>query len=447
MSTKGIRNFRPNVHFTPPSMWMNDPNGMVYVNGTYHLFYQHYPLDTIWGPMHWGHATSADLIHWEHQPIALYPDELGSIFSGSCVFDKDNCSGLGTKEKPPIVAMFTSHGECEQQSIAYSTDGIHFEKHYGNPVIPNPGITDFRDPKLFWNPVKNCWSLVLAAKDRVHFYSSFNLKDWKKTGEFGPEGNHCSGVWECPDLFPLDTAEGTKWVLLVSMSSIIEYFIGDFDGETFICTEPFGKPVLIDQGFDNYAGVTFQNCDDRIFMGWAINCGYASDTPTNEYCGQMTLPRLLSLVKTSIGYRLASNPVGLCDAKSTAIQIGNEFALSTETFGLTVYGESTGSITFKNLQGQELIIGIDENNQLYVDRTNAGTKNFNEQFSSEQYCKALTPRYEEGAYELDIIFDVSIIEVFADKGLNNMTLCVYPDSPYISISLEGNIKAKIYPIG
>lgn len=201
------RDYRPKIHFSPEKGWMNDPNGMVYVDGEYHFFYQKYPYDTSWGPMHWGHATSRDLIHWEHQPIALYPDELGFIFSGSAVYDTQNSSEYGTNENPPIIAIYTSHHKdgLEQQSIAYSNDkGRHFEKSYLNPVIKNPGISDFRDPKAFWNPVRRCWSLVLAAQDRVFFYASQNMKNWEKTGEFGPEGNHAKGVWECPDLFPIE---------------------------------------------------------------------------------------------------------------------------------------------------------------------------------------------------------------------------------------------------
>ena len=201
------RDYRPKIHFSPEEGWMNDPNGMVYVDGVYHFFYQKYPYDTSWGPMHWGHATSRDLIHWEHQPIALYPDELGFIFSGSAVYDTQNSSEYGTNENPPIIAIYTSHHKdgLEQQSIAYSNDkGRHFEKSYLNPVIKNPGISDFRDPKAFWNPVRRCWSLVLAAQDRVFFYASQDMKNWEKTGEFGPEGNHVKGVWECPDLFPIE---------------------------------------------------------------------------------------------------------------------------------------------------------------------------------------------------------------------------------------------------
>ena len=245
--------------------------------------------------MHWGHATSRDLIHWEHQPIALYPDELGFIFSGSAVYDTQNSSEYGTNENPPIIAIYTSHHKdgLEQQSIAYSNDKYwHFEKSYLNPVIKNPGISDFRDPKAFWNPVRRCWSLVLAAQDRVFFYASQDMKNWEKTGEFGPEGNHVKGVWECPDLFPIEYKGKNVWVLVVSMTKASEddhckmqYFLGDFDGEKFLCTYPSDEPRWLDEGFDNYAAVTFQNAKDVLLMGWGMNWQYAAQTPTEEYCG------------------------------------------------------------------------------------------------------------------------------------------------------------------
>ena len=217
MSTQGIRDFRPEVHYTAEKGWINDPNGLTYVDGTYHLFAQYYP-EPRKGPKHWSHAVSQDLLHWQHLPVALYPDADGAMFSGSAVYDKENTSGFGTKEHPPIVAMYTCHGDTEQQCIAYSTDYVNFAKYTGNPVIPNAEKIDFRDPKVIPNP-KGGWSVVLAAGDRVEFYASENLKEWRKTGEFGPEGNHSQGVWECPDLFPLTIDGEEKWILIVSISS------------------------------------------------------------------------------------------------------------------------------------------------------------------------------------------------------------------------------------
>lgn len=452
MSTKGSRNYRPNIHFTPPAMWTNDPNGMVYVNGIYHLFYQHYPEAPNWGPMHWGHAVSRDLLHWKHMSIALYPDELGMIFSGSCVYDRENTSGYGTKEKPLIVAVYTNHGRhgLEQQSIAYSTDGIHFEKSYQNPVIPNPGISDFRDPKAFYNPVKNCWSLVLAAGDRVHFYKSEDLKRWEKTGEFGPEGNLASGVWECPDLFQVEAEDGRKlWVLIVSMTTTTEdgrcrtqYFLGDFDGDKFIQQQKEEEPLWIDFGFDNYAGVTFQNLEQPLFLGWAMNWGYANETPTGEYCGQMTLARSLRAVKTEKGYRLAASFAGLEKYQHSAYPVNHMQRLCTDTFGMKVTG--TKKITLSNALGQKLVIQVTED-EIFVDRTHAGEHSFHEQFQMPQYCSVRIPRMKRDG-EMELIFDVSVLEVLADDGLIPVSMVAYPEAPYDQVLLEGSGNVEIYEI-
>ena len=452
MSTKGRRNYRPNIHFTPPVMWTNDPNGMVYVNGIYHLFYQHYPETPNWGPMHWGHAVSRDLLHWKHMPIALYPDELGMIFSGSCVYDRENTSGYGTKEKPPIVAVYTNHRSdgLEQQSIAYSTDGMHFEKSYQNPVIPNPGISDFRDPKAFYNPVKNCWSLVLAAGDRVHFYKSEDLKRWEKTGEFGPEGNLASGVWECPDLFQVEAEDGRKlWVLIVSMTTTTEdgrcrtqYFLGDFDGDKFILQQKEEEPLWMDFGFDNYAGVTFQNLEEPLFLGWAMNWGYANETPTGEYCGQMTLARSLRAVKTEKGYRLAASFAGLEKYQHSAYPVNHMQRLCTDTFGMKVTG--TKKITLSNALGQKLVIQVTED-EVFVDRTHAGEHAFHEQFRMPQYCSVRIPRMKQDG-KMELIFDVSVLEVLADDGLIPVSMVVYPEAPYDQVSLEGSGNVEIYEI-
>lgn len=452
MSTKGSRNYRPNIHFTPPAMWTNDPNGMVYVNGIYHLFYQHYPEAPNWGPMHWGHAVSRDLLHWKHMPIALYPDELGMIFSGSCVYDRENTSGYGTKEKPPIVAVYTNHGRhgLEQQSIAYSTDGIHFEKSYQNPVIPNPGISDFRDPKAFYNPVKNCWSLVLAAGDRVHFYKSEDLKRWEKTGEFGPEGNLASGVWECPDLFQVEAEDGRKlWVLIVSMTTTTEdgrcrtqYFLGDFDGDKFILKQEEKEPLWIDFGFDNYAGVTFQNLEEPLFLGWAMNWGYANETPTGEYCGQMTLARSLRAVKTEKGYRLAASFAGLEKYQHSAYPVNHMQRLCTDTFGMKVTG--TKKITLSNALGQKLVIQVTED-EVFVDRTHAGEHAFHEQFQMPQYCSVRIPRMKQDG-KMELIFDVSVLEVLADDGLIPVSMVAYPEAPYDQVLLEGSGNVELYEI-
>lgn len=447
------RDLRPKIHFTPPVMWMNDPNGMVYENGNYHLFYQHNPFACTHGPMYWGHAVSRDLVKWEHKPIALYPDELGVVFSGSCVYDKDNVSGLGTLKNPPIIAMYTSHGETEQQSIAYSIDGEHFEKYYCNPVIANPGIPDFRDPKMFWNPVKNCWSVVIAAGDRAVFYASENLKDWEKTGEFGQTENRLAGVWECPDMFSLRCQDEEKWVLIASMTAPVEdggwntqYFVGEFDGDKFICTQQTEKPILINGGVDDYAGVTFQNTKKPVYMGWAVNWLYANQAPVGGvFRGQMTLARALGLKKTEDGYRLTSTPVGLENFRTGAYKISHSSDLYCDSFGLIVKGRGVGQIIFRNDIGNELVIRITEK-EIVVDRTKAGRNDFCEKLSTPEYAIAKVKRYSDNEYSMEIVFDVSVLELYTQDGLGVITSTVYPQKPYSKLKVDGEMDIKLYEI-
>ena len=286
-STVNTEPYRPQFHFTPPAKWMNDPNGLVYNKGVYHLFYQYYPDDIVWGPMHWGHAISKDLLHWEHKPIALYPDKNGYIFSGSAVVDTENTSGFGTKENPALVAIFTYHDidreragktDFQTQGIAYSLDnGETFTVYDGNPVIGNNGIKDFRDPKVFWDDQSKNWSMLLVAGDHLQIWQSKNLKSWEKVSEFGKNQGAHGGVWECPDLFKLKvgTTDEEKWVLLISINpgapnggSGTQYFVGDFDGKTFTSDQKEEK--WIDWGTDNYGGVRYNNVPNnkRIFIGW-----------------------------------------------------------------------------------------------------------------------------------------------------------------------------------
>ncbi len=277
---------RPRYHFTPPAKWMNDPNGMVYYDGEYHLFYQHYPDGVVWGPMHWGHAVSTDLVNWQHLPIALYPDSLGYIFSGSAVVDWNNTSGLGKDGKPPMVAIFTHHDpvgaqkgrqDFQVQSIAYSNDrGRTWIKYAGNPVVKNPGIRDFRDPKVIRDEVRGQWVMVFAAWDHVKFYTSPNLIDWKHASDFGRKWGTHAGVWECPDIFPMNV-DGTgelKWVLLVSINpggpnggSGTQYFVGDFDGEKFTLDPGFaGRLGHMDEVVPE--GYVFEDFEENRYENW-----------------------------------------------------------------------------------------------------------------------------------------------------------------------------------
>ena len=277
---------RPQFHFSPEKMWMNDPNGLVFYEGEYHLFYQYYPDSTVWGPMHWGHAVSTDLLHWEHLPIALYPDSLGYIFSGSAVVDWNNSSGFGKDSTPPLVAIFTYHNmpaekagkiDFQYQAIAYSNDkGRTWTKYSGNPVVPNPGLRDFRDPKVFWHEPSHSWIMAVAAWDHLEIYASPNLKNWQKLSEFGKNWGTHAGVWECPDLFPA-TVEGTgktKWVLIQNINpgayqggSGTQYFVGNFDGKAFTVDPAFAKDLGVEPAYVPN-GEIFADFEDGTFNGW-----------------------------------------------------------------------------------------------------------------------------------------------------------------------------------
>ena len=466
-----VYDYRPIIHFTPPSNWINDPNGMVYLNGKYHLFYQHFPLAPHWGPMHWGHAVSEDLLHWKHLPIALYPDELGCIFSGSCVYDEENLSGLGTEEKPPLLAIFTHHSmdgsHTEQQGLAYSTDYEHFEKYYGNPIIPNPGQKDFRDPKVFWNPVRKCYSLVLAAGDHVEFHASEDLKHWEKTGEFKAGVHGLSGTCECPDCFPLPTENGEKWILIISMiiareqigvnnnvydrmSHLTQYYIGSFDGDTFHDTEQSDIPLLLDFGTDNYAGVTFQNLEEKVMIGWADNWDYANFAPSDndDFRGKMTLARRMRLIQTGKGLRLAFSFEGIEEARAHACPLATgENRLRSQSFGLKITANGPGAILLKNIQGELLAIRITDS-EIIVDRTEAGQDDFSAAYAHPAYGRTHAPRVlEEGASsEIEIILDKCILEVLADNGLIPITASIYPTRPYEKLCLSGSLKAEYYTL-
>ena len=446
MSTKALRNFRPDLHYTPKSGWINDPNGLVYAGGKYHLFAQYGP-EPQWGDIHWSHAVSSDLIHWQDLPLALAPDSLGMVFSGSAVYDNGNTSGLGTGGRAPIVAMYTSHGCHEQQSLAVSQDGVSFTKYPGNPVIPNREKPDFRDPKVLRNPGGG-WTVVLAAGDHVEFYASKDLISWRQTGSFGPGGNLSKGVWECPDLFPLTLGGREVWVLIVSMGACPEnlgsrtqYFLGNFDGETFTSDGSFTKPEFIDSGFDNYAGVTFFGTEERILVGWAANWVYANNLPTGEFCGQMTLPRVLSLVDTPLGGpRLAGAPVS---DRLFGEPVPVSGSLPGEVYKLTVSGEGEAEISLSNSLGEAFLFGVDSTGDIYIDRSSSGARDFDPEFAKPEYGRISAPRFFDGPWTLELTFDRSICELFGDRGTRAFTQLLYPTEPYTSIDIKGNARAEI----
>jgi fructan beta-fructosidase len=446
---------RPQYHFSPKAHWMNDPNGMLFVKGTYHLFFQYYPDGTTWGPMHWGHATSKDMVHWQEQPIALYPDSLGYIFSGSAVVDVNNTSGFGKNGQTPLVAIFTHHNpdlekkksdKFQYQSLAYSLDdGKTWTKYAGNPVLPNPGITDFRDPKVRWYEPQKKWIMTLATKDRVTFYSSPNLKNWVKESEFGQEAGAHGGVWECPDLFPLEHNGKKAWVLLVSINpggpnggSATQYFVGDFDGTTF---RPYStKTKWMDYGTDNYAGVTFSNTGDRvILMGWMSNWQYAGVVPTSPWRSATTVPRQLGLQEVNKELFLTANPVRELDGlagKATSLNkvaVNGQYDLTAKTGGttdrarLTLSAPATNdfSVVLGNEQGNELVVGYDKGaNVFYIDRTKSGKTNFEAGFGKRHTATRLST---DATISFTLLVDVASVELFADSGLTVMTDVFFPE--------------------
>jgi fructan beta-fructosidase len=455
---------RPEIHFSPKGNWMNDPNGMVFYKGIYHLYYQYYPDSTVWGPMHWGHAISKDLVYWEEQAIALYPDSLGYIFSGSAVVDSNNTSGFAKDGRIPIVAIFTHHdpkGEKENtidfqnQSIAYSLDeGKTWTKYANNPVIKNPGIRDFRDPKVIWFGESEKWIMTLATKDRVTFYSSKNLKDWVKESEFGEGIGAQGGVWECPDLFPLEYKDQKIWVLLVSINpggpnggSATQYFTGHFDGYKFIPHQT--ETRWIDYGTDNYAGVTWSNTGSKkIFLGWMSNWQYAMKVPTERWRSAMTIPRELGLEKLGDKYFLTSKPV----TELSSLQ-ENQIELKNRTVGNNNIAERIGklkaparmalslaklesfTITISNKTGERIDVGYDKAaNNYFIDRTKSGIVNFEKGFAGRHTAPRLS-----GSEDLNIILilDNSSIEMFADNGLSVMTDIFFPQTPYSNIEISG----------
>ncbi|WP_217592018.1 glycoside hydrolase family 32 protein [Cohnella sp. GbtcB17] len=455
---------RPVYHFSPPSHWMNDPNGMVYWDGEYHLFYQHNPHGTTWGPMHWGHAVSTDLIAWTHRPIALFPDELGTIFSGSAVVDREDTSGF-FGGKPGLVAIFTHHQEDpasgltrQSQSLAYSKDaGQTWTKYAGNPVLTHETCVDFRDPKVFRHAETGLWVMILACGQTVHLYTSPDLLTWTFASEFGDGIGSHDGVWECPGLFPL-AVEGDParqlWVMLVSIGdapgsaegSRTQYFTGSFDGRTFTADEASRTVRWLDRGRDNYAGVSWSDipADDgrRIYIGWMSNWRYANQTPTEGWRSAMTIPRELTLetrggelaliqrpaieaertgacVLSAKDIRAADVPQLLSGIQLDAYELVAEFEPGfVQPFGFKVRASADGR--------QATEVGYDPVAEaLYVDRTRSGRTDFHADFAGRH--TAGLARAEGKAMELRLLVDRCSVEVFAADGETVMTELIFPD--------------------
>jgi fructan beta-fructosidase len=449
--------YRQQIHFSPKEKWINDPNGMFYFNGEYHLFFQFNPDSTVWGPMHWGHAVSRDLVHWEQLPIALYPDSAGTIFSGSAVVDSNNTSGFGTDGKIPLVAIFTQQNEkaakagtsdFQNQGIAYSLDnGRSWIKYTGNPVLKTPGLRDFRDPKVSWYAESKKWIMTLAAGDRLIFYSSPDLKTWQKESEFGKGLAAHGGVWECPDLLAFMVEGKKQWVVLVNVNgggpqggTGTRYFTGSFDGHQFVNTDTVTR--WLDYGSDNYAGVTWSNTGSRkIFMGWMSNWDYADKVPSTGWRGAMTLPRELNLKLVNGKYYLSMFPVyelhkldkNSVEFKNVPVdkltnppyagKLGGSFRID-----ITAEILQSFSFVFSNSKDEQMVVGYDSlMRQFYIDRSRAGKTDFYKSFGLKQVAPRLSKKQ---SFSLTFILDAGSIELFADDGLTCMTDIFFLSQPF-----------------
>ena len=432
---------------------MNDPNGMVYKDGEYHLFYQHNPYGSKWGNMHWGHAISKDLINWEHRPDAITPDALGTIFSGSAVVDTDNTAGFGAGA---IVAIYTQNSDRQVQSIAYSTDnGRSFTKYENNPVLTSDA-RDFRDPKVFCHKETQRWIMLLAVGQEMQIFSSSNLKDWAFESSFGEGQGAHGGVWECPDLFelPVDGTNEKKWVLLCNLNpggpfggSATQYFVGTFNGKEFVNESP-SKTKWMDWGKDHYATVTWSDAPDnrRIAIAWMSNWQYANDVPTSQYRSPNSVPRDLSLFTVDGETYLQSAPspelLKLRDiSKKRSFKVngtrtikdmiaGNEGAYEIE---LTIENQDADVIGFRlyNDKGEEVDMQYDMKEKKFsMDRRKSGDVGFNENFPMLTWTAIESGKDE---LKLRLFVDKSSVEAFGDGGRFVMTNQVFPSEPYTHI--------------
>ena len=467
-------NLRPQIHFSPEKNWLNDPNGCVYHNGIYHLFYQFHPFSTQWGPMHWGHAESRDLVHWEEKDIALYPDEeTGMAFSGSGVVDKGNTSGLFSDDSG-LAFFYTCHREepgketVQHQCLAISHDGGGTLKKYpGNPILHNPGVKDFRDPKVFYHNETEKWIMVLAVGERINIYNSSNLIKWQEISCFTREMGDLSGIWECPDLFSLtDSTTGKKhWVLAFSIlmkpaHPTQLYLIGSFDGYRFQAYDPETIGIA-DYGYDFYAAQSWSNLpfkDDRkVWIGWASNWNYAHKTPDSAgWRGVMSLPREITILEKdgrfilnqSITPFLADlrpdkpflDLLSVTDDQSYELKEAAAWEIMLEIF--SEGREKSAELTFHWDCGDSLVLTVSKDHFM-LDRGNCGSI-----FRQVPWDKIEAPLAgTEEFFFCQIILDNSIVEIFLNEGMQALTNLIFPEGKLIKLDISpapgcriGNIK-------
>ena len=438
--SKNREKFRSIYHHTPIYGWMNDPNGMFYKDGVWHLYYQYNPYGSQWENMTWAHSTSTDLIHWKNHGEVVQPDALGTIFSGSSVVDKENTAGFG---KDAVVAFYTSAGAAQTQSIAYSTDnGETFKKYVNNPILTSD-VPDFRDPNVFWNEEVKQWNLILAAGQQMNIYSSKNLKDWKFESSFGEGyGNH-GGVWECPDLLKM----GDKWVLICNINpggpfggSATQYFVGSFDGHKFTCESKPEVTKWMDYGKDHYATVSFSNAPDGriVVLPWMSNWQYANQVPTQQFRSANGLPRDLGLYSYNGEDYVSVKPSPEVFAAFEKKPSGR---LQPAAYIEVTNIKSNASIVLSNDKGERVTMVYDGKNATFsMDRTESGVTDFHSDF------KAKTVAPTNGVIKsMQIFIDRCSIEAFDTEGKVAMTNLVFPSKPYDKIIVKG-CKVKIYEL-
>lgn len=455
--------FRPVYHHTPAYGWMNDPNGMFYKDGVYHLYFQYNPYGSVWGNMHWGHSTSTDLMHWKFEGCAIVPDAWGAIFSGSCVVDHENTAGFG---KEAVVAFYTSAkstpwGDIQMQSMAYSLDnGKTFTKYEGNPILTS-SEKDFRDPKVFWYAPGKHWVMILAVGQHMEIYSSVNLKEWKKESEFGAMQGAHGGVWECPDLveIPVEGTREKKWVLICNLNpggpfggSAAQYFVGSFDGKKFVNESPT-QTKWMDWGKDNYATVTWNNAPDGrcIALGWMSNWQYANNVPTRQYRSANTLARDLTLYREGQELYLKSTPsVEVKKARGKKVSIPS-FKVSEKHEMVNLFEEKQGAYEVEiviqnagaskiafcllNDKGEKVSMYYDLNRKQFVmDRSESGKVDFSKDFPAV----TVAPANVDKELTLRLFVDRSSIEAFGEDGKFVMTNLVFPSQPYVKMCFEAD---------
>ena len=441
--TTNREQYRPLYHHTPAYGWMNDPNGMFFKDGVWHLYFQHNPYGSQWENMTWGHSTSTDLIHWTFQGDPIQPDAWGSIFSGSSVVDKNNTAGFGENA---IVALYTSAGENQTQSMAYSTDnGKTFTKYDGNPIITS-NVPDFRDPHMFWNEDIKKWNMILAAGQQMNIYSSDNLKDWKFESSFGAEYGSHGGVWECPDLMKMKVrgTDKEKWMLVCNINpggpsggSATQYFVGDFDGHKFTCESKPEVTKWMDYGKDHYATVTFDNAPNgrHVALAWMSNWQYANQVPTLQYRSANSIPRDLGLFEYKGNTYCSVTP----SEEITAARSKKPSKSLSEACEMVVNLKGDATITLSNSKGEKVVMTYKAKDETFsMDRTLSGKTDFSSDFA------AITTAPVYGKMnKLRIFIDKSSIEVFDNDGKMAMTNLVFPTRPYDKVTINGKTKKYV----